>query len=102
MIDSQNKISRSKFFTTAICLYITAFIFICISLHKILVYVSEDDIYYGGQTKNFIVGGDAYNYIINGTHATVYMLLALIITIIATTLIVYMNQKHPYEKSLIN
>lgn len=91
---------RNKIFIPAMLLYGISFIFVWIGLHKILVYVPSDEVAYGEATKNFIVQGDAYNYIINGTHATVFMLLALIITIIASTLLIYMNQKYPIKHQL--
>ena len=44
------------------------------ALDRMLVYENPD---YEGNYINVHVGGDAYNYIINGTHATVFAVIAI-------------------------
>ena len=44
------------------------------ALDRILVYENPD---YEGNFINVYVGGDAYNYIINGTHATFFAVIAI-------------------------
>ncbi len=59
-------------------LSVVSFIFSGISLFmgffKMFVYENGD--YYPYDTVNAYVGGDAYNYIINGTYATAFFVLA--------------------------
>lgn len=43
---------------------------------------------YSSLNKNAYVGGDAYNYIINGTYATSYFVLALLFAVLAVGFIV--------------
>lgn len=56
--------------------------FIIIGLYKLLVYSYDE---YGDKNINAYVGGDAYNYIINGNYAIAYFVLALIFTILGCT-----------------
>ncbi|GAK03885.1 hypothetical protein JCM19037_2243 [Geomicrobium sp. JCM 19037] len=37
---------------------------------------------------NAYVGGDAYNYIINGTHTIAYFVLALLCALVASTILI--------------
>ena len=53
--------------------FFISFIFIGIGFNRMLVYENPDSIL--GTRRNVHVGGDAYNFIINGTHATAYFVL---------------------------
>lgn len=69
------------FLGSAICIFA--------GFYKIYVYENySDEDYLIGQSKNAYVGGDAYNYIINGTYATAYFVLALICMLFACTMLV--------------
>ena len=74
--------------------FIVSIVFACISFFKLWVYRSDEYTTLDKSPINYLVGGDAYNYIINGTHATVYMLAALIFVIIGCTLLLthYLNK----------
>ncbi|MGL4730954.1 MAG: hypothetical protein ACRCW0_05150 [Clostridium sp.] len=61
----------------------------------IMIYIGYDRLtnYYNSETlsslnKNSYVGGDAYNYIINGNHATAFFVLATMFAIIAIGFII--------------
>ena len=74
--------------------YTLSFVSAWVSLYKLWVYKSEDDF----ESKvNCYVGGDAYNYIINGTHATVYMLLSILFTLIASVILIIFYLKKSIE-----
>lgn len=62
--------TSNLFIVFAIFLTIFGIIFLGIGFHKILVYENSD--YSWGEHKNSYVGGDAYNYIINGTYFSGY------------------------------
>lgn len=57
---------------------VASLVFGCVSfaigLYKLLVYVNKDT--YPYTSVNAYVGGDAYNYIINGTYTTAFFVLA--------------------------
>ena len=64
-------------------------------ISAIMIYIGHDKLtnYYSSTTysslnKNAYVGGDAYNYIINGTHATSFFVLATMSAIIAVSFII--------------
>lgn len=59
----------------AIVTFIASIISIGLGFYKMMVYRSADDASYDESTINSYVGGDAYNYIINGTHATSFFVL---------------------------
>lgn len=75
--------------------YSVAFLFGWVGLHKLWVYTPVEEDIYGDITGgvNAVVGGDAFNYIINGTHAISYILLALIFVIIRSTIMVVSTLK---------
>src|SRR5690606_10292976 len=54
--------------------YLTSAIFIYKGFHRMLVYEKWDSPFL--ENVYAYVGGDAYNYIINGTHATAFFVLA--------------------------
>ncbi|MEK4700262.1 hypothetical protein MKX47_11750 [Solibacillus sp. FSL R7-0668] len=66
---------------------------IVMGFYKMLVYENPDS--YLLDSKNVHVGGDAYNYIINGTHTTAYFVLALVCMVFTCTMLVLneMNTK---------
>ena len=53
-----------------------SFVFVGMSLYKLFFYENEEGLL--GEKVNAYVGGDAYNYIINGTFATAYAVLAIL------------------------
>ena len=68
--------------------FTAAGIFVCIGFYKMLVYRCSE--YYWEENINAYVGGDAYNYIINGTYATAYFVLANLFIVLAVgSLILY-------------
>lgn len=75
--------------------YSLAAIFGCTGLYKLWVYTPLEEDIYGDMAGgvNAVVGGDAYNYIINGTHAVAYILLALIFVIIGSVFVLNNNSK---------
>lgn len=68
--------------------YLASCIFICLGFYKLFCYKSIDEAIVQSQTVNAVVGGDAYNYIINTQTATAYFVLALIFTIIGSTFLI--------------
>lgn len=68
----------------AIISYICSIIFIGIGFSKLFVYENPDY----GDSVNAYVGGDAYNYIINGNYATAYFTLAILCSMIGSTFII--------------
>ncbi|WP_156936221.1 hypothetical protein [Clostridiisalibacter paucivorans] len=60
--------------------------FICYGFYKIFAYKNLDSILDSG--TNAYVGGDAYNYIINSNYATGYFVLALLFTILGSTMLI--------------
>lgn len=63
----------------SVALYIASFIVGCVGIDKITNYANEYPNY-----VNSYVGGDAYNYIINGTYSTSFFVIASALAIIAT------------------
>ncbi|HDR0612141.1 hypothetical protein [Pasteurella multocida] len=62
--------------------YLAAFSSVGYGLYKLFVYSNSTlDIL----KKNAYVGGDAYNYIINGTHATTFCVIGLIFAVMGTS-----------------
>jgi len=55
-------------------------------LHKLFVYKNSD--LYINDNVNAVVGGDAYNYIINSNRAVAFFVLALICAVIGCTLLI--------------
>lgn len=63
----------------SVVFYIASFLVGCIGVNKIAVYANEYPNY-----VNSYVGGDAYNYIINGTYSTSFFVIASALAIMAT------------------
>jgi hypothetical protein len=69
--------------------YFISVIFSVIGFYKLWVYESpEDSIYGSSMGVNAVVGGDAYNFMINATTAVAYFLVALIFVVIASSLLI--------------
>lgn len=66
--------------------YLVASIFIGIGFHKMFVYKSSEIL--TSTNVNSYVGGDAYNYIINGNYTTAYFVLAGVFVLIGSTMFV--------------
>lgn len=76
--------------------FIVSAIFICVGFNKMLNYELGGDY---GDGVNSYVGGDAYNYIINGNYTIAYFVLALLCSVVACTfLIVNVLQQGGAEK----
>ncbi len=89
---------KLRYFFGAIML-IAFFIFLFIGFDKINNY-SNSDLFYSSNT-NAYVGGDAYNYIINGTYFTGYMVLA--IGFLISSVILFATARfQPYKERPIN
>jgi hypothetical protein len=65
-------------------LYAISVIFIGLGLHKLYAYENSEY----GETVNAYVGSDAHNFIINTGYATSFFILALILSIVATGLLI--------------
>ena len=65
--------------------FIAAATSIIMGFYKMFVY--ENSEYYPEDNVNSYVGGDAYNYIINGNYAIAFFVVGLIFTVIACTLL---------------
>lgn len=75
--DIDNKPEGISVILGFIC-YIGSVIFVCLSLYKLFVYKNSE---IESLSRNAYVGGDAYNYIINGTHGITYAVLAVLLTL---------------------
>ena len=83
-------------FGISIASFVISGLFVIVGLYKLLAYKNDDD---AEEYTNAYVGGDAYNYIINGTHATAWLVLATCFMVLAVgLLIVYVLEKN--NKSL--
>lgn len=60
--------------------FVVAFVMLCIGFDKMLSYSNGE--YPSYTYHNAYVGGDAYNYIINGNYATAFFVLATLFSII--------------------
>lgn len=88
----KTKIEGNKFWKiAAIISFICAFIPLYFGFDKMFNYNSGE---YFGDPVNAYVGGDAYNYIINGTHSTSFFVLSAILVImsIGFAILYYMSR----------
>ena len=69
----------------AICSLVGALITFIMGVYKMAIYDSGD--YYPYSPQNAYVGGDAYNYIINGTYATAFFVLTAMFVLAAVGLV---------------
>lgn len=65
--------NREKIGWLSIAMIVSSIVALGMGFYKMFVYKSSESIY--GEKTNAYVGGDAYNYIINGTYATGYFVL---------------------------
>ena len=73
----------SEFPILSILFYVLSGFFVMLGFYKILIYENGE---YISDSVNAYVGGDAYNYIINANYATAYFVLALMFSLIASTI----------------
>ena len=71
---SMNNSNDTTYKTVGVIFFIGSCIFTAIGFYKMFVYENND---YGYNLKNAYVGGDAYNYIINGTHSIAFFILGM-------------------------
>ena len=74
----------TKMKTISIVFIVVGIILLCVGFYKISAYNNPDSEYGYGDSINSYVGGDAYNYIINGTYFTAYAVMGTGSLIIAT------------------
>lgn len=76
--------------TTSIYIfYFISVIFTVIGFYKLWVYESPEDSIYGSSVGvNAVVGGDAFNFMINATTAVAYFVVALIFVVIASAILI--------------
>ncbi|MER2005957.1 MAG: hypothetical protein ABS939_00775 [Psychrobacillus sp.] len=70
----------------AVISVIFSFVFGAKGLDRLTKYSNPEDDIYASESINAWVGGDAYNYIINGTHATAFFVLAIGLLIVTVLL----------------
>ena len=71
-----------------------AFVMLCVGFDKMLSYSNEKYAY-----RNAYVGGDAYNYIINGNYATAFFVLAALFSVIGIGILI-VNHLSSIDKKL--
>lgn len=75
--------------SSIIFFYVLSTISTVIGFYKLWVYESPEDSVYGSSVGvNAVVGGDAYNFMINATTAVAYFVVALIFVVIASALLI--------------
>ncbi|WP_443090350.1 hypothetical protein ACTUM6_03410 [Basfia succiniciproducens] len=80
----QNKSNDSMLFFFGWLFYFGAIVSIAYGLSKIFNYKNFGQ-NLSSMNVNAYVGGDAYNYIINGTYSTTYCVISIALTIIGST-----------------
>lgn len=83
--EKQNK--NNKLIYGAIPSFIMSAIFFIMGLYKMFAYKNMDS--YPYTHINAYVGGDAYNYIINGTYSTAYFVLSMGLLVFGILLLIY-------------
>lgn len=78
---AEDEAPHKKWKTFSVFSFIACFLSVGLGLYKLLFYANPEEYY--KLHMNVYVGGDAYNYIINGTHATAYFVLATMWAIFA-------------------
>lgn len=78
----QEKTQDTTLLTWGLLSYCAAFSFVGYGLYKLFVYHNST---LNSLKENVYVGGDAYNYIINGTHATTYCVIGLVFAVMGTS-----------------
>ncbi|MBW9146553.1 hypothetical protein K2F40_16175 [Clostridium sp. CM028] len=79
-----NKSKQEKWNLLSAVMFIVSSVMIYLGYDKLTNYYSSD---VSSLTKNSYVGGDAYNYIINGTRATSFFVLATMFAILGVSFI---------------
>ena len=75
--------------SSIIFFYILSAISTVVGFYKLWVYESPEDSIFGSSVGvNAVVGGDAYNFMINATTAVAYFVVALIFVVIASALLI--------------
>ncbi|WP_202973694.1 hypothetical protein [Metasolibacillus meyeri] len=84
-----NNVGKERFIGFSIIGFIATVAFVSLGFYKMFVYENYGDSdYLSSYSKNAYVGGDAYNYIINGTYTTAYFILALMSMVFACTMLI--------------
>ncbi|MGA4519257.1 hypothetical protein ACPA0F_18525 [Solibacillus silvestris] len=68
--------------------FLVAAIFMFMGFYKMFVYESGGEDYFDDESVNAYVGGDAYNFIINGTYTTAYFVLTLAFMVLGCTFLI--------------
>jgi len=86
---NKNKQSKAPYTLFSVIGFIGAIVSISMGFYKLCIYENNDsDSYFSSSSKNVYVGGDAYNYIINGTYATSYFVLAVVCMVFACSMLI--------------
>ncbi|WP_223553210.1 hypothetical protein [Lysinibacillus sphaericus] len=91
-ISEQNQKKQSKVYTGfSVVGFFGAIVSMGMGFYKMFVYENfddEDSYFSSEENVNAYVGGDAYNFIINGTYTTSYFVLALVFMVFACTMLI--------------
>lgn len=82
-LDKGKDIEKFKYPSITIFSYILGFVSVSMGFYKMFFYENPESVYL--DSVNAYVGGDAYNYIINGNYAISYFVLALILVVFGST-----------------
>lgn len=95
------KSTRANLWTgLSVVSFIISAIFICVGFEKMFVYENGES--YPYDLHNAYVGGDAYNYIINGNYATAFFVLATLFALLGVGfIIVYYLHKSDSTQELL-
>lgn len=95
------KSTRANLWTgLSVVSFIISAIFICVGFEKMFVYENGES--YPYDLHNAYVGGDAYNYIINGNYATAFFVLATLFALLGVGfIIVYYLHKADSTQELL-
>lgn len=87
--DNSTNIPKNKpsgLITLSFIGFIGVIISVGMGFYKMFVYENNEDSYFD-ESVNAYVGGDAYNFIINGTYSTSYFVLALMCMVFSCTML---------------
>lgn len=85
--------------TAGVLSYFLSAVFIYMGFHKMFVYENPES--FLEESVNAYVGGDAYNYIINGNYATGFFVLSLLFVVLGSFLI-YFDYIRKRDKAALN
>ncbi|MDN4494921.1 hypothetical protein [Ureibacillus aquaedulcis] len=92
----KNNTNRTINYTWAIVIgFIGVIISLAMGFYKMFIYENSDS--YFEESINTYVGGDAYNYIINGTYTVAYFVLALVFMVYTATMMILNVLKNKYS-----